>query len=63
LRMLSGYEKTPVIYVTLHSDFQTRAKTLLSGGTDLIAKPVLPMELAVKVLMGLLRPQTRPPLV
>jgi CheY-like chemotaxis protein len=63
LRMLSGYEKTPVIYVTLHSDFQTRAKTLLSGGTDLIAKPVLPMELAVKVLMSLLRPQTRPPLV
>jgi len=55
LRALPGYEKIPVIYVTLHSDFETRARTVLSGGNDLIAKPILPAELAVKVVMHLLK--------
>jgi CheY-like chemotaxis protein len=58
-RALPGYEKTPVIYVTLHSDFGTRVKGALSGGNDLIAKPVFPMELATKVVMHLL--QAKPP--
>jgi len=58
LRVLPGYEKTPVIYVTLHSDFETRARTVLSGGNDLIAKPILPAELAVKVAMHLLKAQS-----
>jgi hypothetical protein len=31
------------------------SRTVLSGGTDLIAKPVLPSELAVKVVMHLLK--------
>jgi DNA-binding response OmpR family regulator len=57
VRELPGYERTPVIYVTLHSDFETRAKTILSGATDLIAKPVSPAELAVKVLTHLLKTQ------
>jgi len=57
LRALPGYDKTPVIYVTLHSDFETRARTVLSGGNDLIAKPILPAELAVKVVMHLLKRQ------
>ncbi len=55
LRHLPGYEQTPVIYVTLHSDFETVAKTAASGGNDLIAKPILPTELAVKVVMHLLK--------
>jgi CheY-like chemotaxis protein len=55
LRALPGYEKTPVIYVTLHSDFETQAKTVLSGVNDLIAKPILPNELAVKVVIHLLK--------
>jgi len=58
LRTLPGYDQTPVIYVTLHSDFETRAKTVLSGGNDLIAKPILPAELAVKVVMHLLKGQS-----
>jgi CheY-like chemotaxis protein len=58
LRALPGYEKIPVIYVTLHSDFETRARTVLSGGNDLIAKPILPTELAVKVVMHVLKKQT-----
>ena len=60
LRALPGYEKTPVIFVTLHSDFMTRARSALSGGNDLIAKPILPTELAVKVVMHLLRSQMVP---
>ncbi len=57
MRGLPGYDQTPVIYVTGHSDFEHRAKGLLSGGQDLIGKPVLPMELAAKVVMHLLKRQ------
>ena len=59
LRTLPGYQKTPVIYVTSHHDFDSRAKSILSGGNDLIAKPVFPMELAVKAMIYLLKGQTR----
>ena len=55
LRALPAYEKTPVIYVTIHSDFETRSRTLMSGGSDLIAKPIHPAELAVKAVMHLLK--------
>jgi len=55
LRLLPGYENTPVIYVTAHSDFESRSRSILSGGNDLIAKPILPIELAVKAVSHLLR--------
>lgn len=55
LRMLPSYSKTPVIYVTSHSDFESRAKSVLSGGDDLISKPVFQMELAVKAVTHLLK--------
>jgi CheY-like chemotaxis protein len=55
LRGLSGYESTPVIYVTSHADFETRAKSILAGGNDIIAKPIFPIELAVKAVMHLIR--------
>ena len=55
LRDLPGYEKTPVIYVTIHTDFESRARGVLSGGDDLIAKPFLPIELAVKAVMNLIK--------
>jgi len=55
LRKLPGYAKVPVVYVTSHANFEHRAKGILSGGDDLIAKPVFPMELAVKSIMLLLR--------
>ncbi len=57
LRALPGYQKTPVIYVTGHADFENRAKSVLSGGDDLITKPVFPMELAVKAVALLLKRQ------
>jgi len=55
LRKLPAYEKTPVIFVTCHSDFESRSRGILSGGNDLIAKPILAIELAVKAVTHLLR--------
>ncbi len=61
LRTLPAYAKTPVIYVTIHSDFENRSHGALVGGDDLIAKPVLPLELALKTTMHLLRVSTPKP--
>jgi len=55
VRMLRKYRKTPIIYVTSHTDAETRVEGLLSGGTDVITKPIFPMELAVKVVTHLLK--------
>jgi DNA-binding response OmpR family regulator len=57
LRMVSGYEKTPVILVTAQEDFDARSTSSLSGADDLIAKPILPQELAAKVVVNLVRAQ------
>ena len=55
VRGVAGYRKTPIVFVTLHSDFETHAEALLSGGNDLIGKPIFPMELAVKTVIHLLQ--------
>ncbi len=57
LRTFPEYAHTPVIYVTALADFQSRAKGLVTGANDLIAKPFLLMELAVKSLTYVLRSQ------
>ena len=46
---------TPVVFVTQHSDFQSRAEATESGGHDLIGKPFLPLEMTVKALTLVLR--------
>ena len=43
LRSIPQHKHTPVIFVTLHGDFEARAKTVLSGGDDLISKPISPL--------------------
>jgi CheY-like chemotaxis protein len=48
-------KSTPVVFVTVHGDFGTRAKSTLVGGTDLIAKPFLTFEITVKALTLALR--------
>jgi CheY-like chemotaxis protein len=58
LRKLATNKTTPVIFVTSLTKFEVRAKSSLSGGNDLIAKPFLMMELAVKALTYLLRSPT-----
>jgi len=55
LRGLPGHESTPVIYVTSHADFESRAKGIVAGGHDIIAKPIFPIELAVKAVMHLIQ--------
>jgi CheY-like chemotaxis protein len=57
LRKLPNCQKTAVIFVTSHSDFESRAVSVLSGGDDLISKPVFPLELSVKAVSHLLKRQ------
>ena len=61
LRTMPEYKETPVIFITSNGDFQNRAQSILSGGNDLIPKPVSPVELVLKTTMRLLQPQTRGP--
>jgi DNA-binding response OmpR family regulator len=55
MRAMQLHKRTPVIFVTGLTDFKTRARTVLSGGDDLITKPVLPLELVVKAITLLLK--------
>lgn len=55
VRELPRYQLTPIIFVTGHADFLDRADTLRTGGNDVIAKPFLPIELAVKAVSHWLR--------
>jgi DNA-binding response OmpR family regulator len=57
LRAMPQYKETPVIFITANADFQNRAQSILSGGNDLLPKPVSPLELVLKVTMRLLQPQ------
>ncbi len=45
----------PVIFVTVQSDFNTRAQSRLKGGTDVMAKPYLMFELTVKAVTYAMR--------
>jgi CheY-like chemotaxis protein len=56
LRKLPTNKNTPVIFVTSLTKFEIRAQSSIAGGNDLIAKPFLMMELAVKALTYLLKP-------
>jgi CheY-like chemotaxis protein len=57
LRKTATNRTTPVIFVTSLTNFEVRAQSSLAGANDLIAKPFLMMELAVKALTYLLRPK------
>jgi DNA-binding response OmpR family regulator len=54
IRSLPEHRRTPVIFVTSLTDFKSRARAILSGGNDVITKPILPVELCVKVITHLL---------
>lgn len=55
LRALARNKTTPVVFVTSLNDFESRAHSTMSGGNDLIAKPFLFMELAVKALVYIMK--------
>jgi DNA-binding response OmpR family regulator len=61
LRTLPAHKKTPVVFVTGLNDFDSRANSMMSGGNDLIAKPFLFIELAVKALVYVLRGRMEKP--
>jgi DNA-binding response OmpR family regulator len=60
LRAMPQHTKTPVIFVTAFNNFENRKQSVLSGGGDLIAKPVSPMELSLKVTIHLLKAPPKP---
>jgi CheY-like chemotaxis protein len=61
LRKMPNHKTTPVVFVTSLSDFDNRARSIVSGGNDLIGKPYLMTELAVKALTYVLKGQIKPP--
>jgi CheY-like chemotaxis protein len=60
IREMATNRATPVVFVTAHSDFGSRAQSSLSGGNDFIAKPFLSVELAVKALTWLCKARLPP---
>jgi CheY-like chemotaxis protein len=60
IRAMEPNRTTPIVFVTSHSDFGSRAQSTLSGGNDFIAKPFLLVELAVKTLTWLFREGPQP---
>ena len=60
IRGMEPNRTTPIVFVTSHSDFGSRAQSTLSGGNDFIAKPFLLVELAVKALTWLFKESPRP---
>ena len=55
IRKLPKHKATPVVFITSLTDFQSRTKSILSGGNDFIGKPFMFLELAVKSLTFILR--------
>jgi CheY-like chemotaxis protein len=41
---------TPIVFVTSHDNFESRAKLITKGAQDLIGKPYLPTEITLKAL-------------
>jgi CheY-like chemotaxis protein len=60
LRSLPAHQKTPVVFVTVLSDFENRTSSRMAGGDDFIAKPFLYIELTVKALIHALRGKLQP---
>ncbi|MEW6156011.1 MAG: response regulator [Verrucomicrobiota bacterium] len=61
LRAMPSNRQTPVVFVSGLNAFEHRARASLCGGNDVIAKPFLALELAVKALTWLLRPAASEP--
>ena len=60
LRQMPLHKKTPVLFVTGLSDFDSRTSSTMAGGNDFIAKPFLFIELTVKSLIHVLRGKLPP---
>jgi DNA-binding response OmpR family regulator len=63
IRALPQHKKTPVVFVTSLTDFDSRTNSTVAGGNDFIGKPFLFIELTVKSLIHVLRKKLTPPAV
>ncbi len=55
IRQIPENAQAPVVFVTSHSDFNSRSQLPLTGAQDLIAKPFMSFEVALKALTFILR--------
>lgn len=60
LRKRRAYAQVPVVYITFMSDFEDPALADLEGGDDVLVKPFLYMELALKALALLVKKRLEP---
>lgn len=60
LRALPQHKKTPVVFVTSLTDFESRTNSTMAGGNDFIGKPFLFIELTVKALIHVIRARLQP---
>src|SRR5207248_11804753 len=60
IRAMEPNRSTPIVFVTSHSDFGSRAQSVLSGGNDFIAKPFLLVEVALKAITWLSKDGAQP---
>ena len=60
IRALPQHKKTPVVFVTSLTDFESRANSINAGGNDFIGKPFLFIEMTVKALIHVLRKKLTP---
>ena len=63
LRKRPEHAQVPVIYITFMSDFEDPALAELEGGDDLLVKPFLYMELALKALALFVKKRLEPSMV
>jgi CheY-like chemotaxis protein len=55
MREMPMHHRTPVIFITSHTEFEPQARAVASVGDDFITKPILPIELTVKVTAHVLK--------
>jgi CheY-like chemotaxis protein len=55
IRQTALNEDTPIVFVTVLSDFAMRARTIAIGGTDFMAKPFFVFEMGLKSMTLLMR--------
>jgi CheY-like chemotaxis protein len=60
LRGFAANKRTPVVFVTALNNFESRANSTISGGSDFIGKPFLFIELAAKALVHIWRSKLQP---
>jgi CheY-like chemotaxis protein len=55
IHQLPANQSTPIVFVTGHGNFNARAESVLRGAEDLIGKPFLTFEIALKAVTLVLR--------